>query len=49
MGGAMSPRCDDEGGIVTTLSILYNVDKKKVKSDIDNIVEECRTGKRKFK
>ena len=49
MGGSMSPRCDDEGGIITTLSMIYSVDKKKVRSDIDTIVEECKSGKRKFK
>lgn len=49
MGGAMSPRCEGESGIITTLSMLYDVSKKTVRSDIDKIVEECRVGKRKFK
>ena len=61
MGGSLSPlshiihpffgnvRSGDASGIVTALSILYNVNKKRVQRDIDRIVEECKAGKIKFK
>lgn len=42
MGGSMFPRYHDIMGVVDTLSILYGIDRKKVKQDIDTIIEEKR-------
>lgn len=49
MGGSMFPRYRELMGVVDTLSILYGIDREKVKQDIDTIIEEYRTNKRIFR
>jgi hypothetical protein len=49
MGGSMFPRYRELMGVVDTLSILYGIDREKVKQDIDDIIEEYRTKKRNFR
>ena len=46
MDGSLNPSYDGQSGCEDTLSILYGVSRKKVRRDVDTIIEEYRTGKR---